>query len=224
MAVKKLVIPVALWLLCLTVAPAPAAVTDLPEAARKHLESLPDDLTRLEWLRAEVAKKPGDIPLNFALGNTAFDAQQLADAVTAYKKVIELDPKIVGAHVNLGSVYDEMGRLDEALQSYAKALEIDPREDRTLCNMGNVYFKKRMNEQAIERFQQALKINPKSQLAHYNLAILFADSGMYREAIREWEACVAIDPGSDLGTRSRDNVGIVRQMMDAEMPELQDQR
>ena len=74
--------------------------------------------------------------------------------------------------------------------------------------------------QALESFTRALEANPRSQLAHYNLAILFADSGIYREAIAEWQAAVEIDPDSDLGTRSRDNIEIIRQMQEAEMPDL----
>ena len=33
-------------------------------------------------------------------------------------------------------------------------------------------------------------------------------------------AAVDIDPDSDLGTRSRDNIEIIRQMQEAEMPDL----
>jgi tetratricopeptide (TPR) repeat protein len=193
---------------------------DLPEAQKKELDALPDDVLRMERISAWISKDPENARLHFHLGNYAFDAGKLAEAAKAYEQAITLEPKLVGAHVNLGSVYDELNRLDDAIASYRKALELQPNEDRTLCNMGNVYFKKRQYERAIEHFQLALQANPKSQLAHYNLAILFADAGIYKEAIREWESAVAIDPESDLGRRSAENAATIRTFLDAEIPEL----
>ncbi|RKZ13284.1 hypothetical protein DRQ32_01870, partial [bacterium] len=65
------------------------------------------------------------------------------------------------------------------------------------------------------------RADPTSQLAHYNMAIAFADAEIYREAIHEWEAAAALDPDSDVGRRSADNIEIIRQMMTAEMPEIE---
>lgn len=199
---------------------AQTVTADLTEAQQKELDALPDDLLRMERLRAWIEKSPQDASLYFHLGNYAFDASKLEDATAAYKKAVELEPRLVGAHVNLGSVYDEQGKLDDAIASYRTALEIQPNEDRTLCNMGNVYFKKRQYERAIEHFELALAANPKSQLAHYNMAILFADSGIYREAIREWQQAVDIDPQSDLGQRSAENVSTIKAYLEASPPEL----
>ena len=199
---------------------AQAVNAELTAAQQQELESLPDDLLRMERLASWIEKSPAEARLHFHLGNYAFDAAKLDDAVAAYKKAVELEPKLVGAHVNLGSVYDEQGKLDDAIASYRKALEIQPDEDRTLCNMGNVYFKKRQYERAIEHFELALASNPKSQLAHYNMAILFADAGIYREAIREWEKAAAIDPQSDLGQRSAENVTTIKAYLDSDPPQL----
>ena len=194
--------------------------TELPADKQQQLDALPDDLTRIETLQGWIRSSPNDPRLYFHLGNSNFDAGKLADAANAYEKAIELDPQMLGAHVNLGSVYDEMGRLDDAITAYRAALEIEPNEDRTLCNMGNVYFKKRQYERAMEQFQMALEANPQSQLAHYNMAILFADSGIYDEAIREWEKVVAIDPASDLGVRSAQNVETIKAYLSSETPDL----
>ena len=54
------------------------------------------------------------------------------------------------------------------------------------------------------------------------MAILFADSGIYGEAIHEWQKVVEIDETSDLGSRSADNIEIIKQMQEADTPDLQD--
>jgi len=201
-------------------APAVAVDTDLPPALEQELDSLPDAQLRMERMAQLVEQSPNDVRYVFHHANYAFDASKLQEAMASYQRAIELEPELVGAHVNLGSVYDELGRLDDALHSYNRALELDPDEDRTLCNMGNVFFKKRQYEQAIEYFDRALEVNPQSQLAHYNMAILFADSQIYREAIVEFQKAVDIDPNSDLGRRSAENIGVIEQLMAAETPEV----
>jgi tetratricopeptide (TPR) repeat protein len=193
---------------------------DLPDAEQAQLDAAANDQARYAILEGLVAARPGDPVVHFQIGNTLYDMGQLEPAIGSYRKAIELDDQLLGAHVNLGSALDELGRLDDALAAYESALALDPKDARTLCNIGGVYFQKRRMERALQYFQDALDVDPQSQLAHYNMAILFADAEIYREAVAEWEAAVAIDPDSDIGRRSADNILIIREMMAAEMPNI----
>ena len=205
----------------LVAAPAFAASSgDLPAADQARLDGAADDQARLAILQELAGQRPDDAPVQFHLGNTLYDLGQLDGAIAAYRKAIELDGQLLGAHVNLGSALDESGKLEEALAAYEVALTVDDTDARLLCNVGGVYFQKRRIDRALDYFQKALEADPQSQLAHYNMAILFADAEIYREAIAEWEAAVAIDANSDIGRRSADNIMIIREMMGAEMPEV----
>jgi len=206
--------------LVLGVTGASADLGDLDPQVKSHLDSLPDDLTRAEYLEGLAAENPGDYTVHFHLGNVYFDLAQLDKASEQLEKAVELKPDFLKGVVNLGSTYDEMGLLDKALETYEKALALDPGEEKTLCNIGGVYFKKRRVDLALDAFMRALDANSESQLARYNLAILFADAGIFQEAIAEWEKAAAIDPSSDLGSRSLDNIEIIREMQKAEMPQL----
>jgi tetratricopeptide (TPR) repeat protein len=194
---------------------------DLPAAEQARLDDAADDQARLAILEQLAAERPGDAPVQFHLGNTLYDLGQLDGAVAAYRKAISIDDQLLGAHVNLGSALDESGKLDEALAAYETALAVDDSDARLLCNIGGVYFQKRRIDRALDHFQRALEADPQSQLAHYNMAILFADAEIYREAIAEWESAVAIDANSDIGRRSADNIMIIKEMMAAEMPEVE---
>ena len=58
----------------------------------------------------------------------AQSADQDFDAVVGtFRKVTELQPKNVGAWINLGKAYAIQNRTDEASKAFTKALEIDPR-------------------------------------------------------------------------------------------------
>ena len=63
-----------------------------------------------------------------------------------------------------------------------------------------------------------LEHDPESALAHYNLAIMFAEQKIYREALREWELAAKYDPDGDIGERSRANIQIVKDLMNAPDP------
>jgi len=52
----------------------------------------------------------------FRLGNLYFDAGKLEHAEYAYRKAIDLDPKHISAHYNLGVVYKKQGRISESVQ------------------------------------------------------------------------------------------------------------
>jgi hypothetical protein len=69
-------------------------------------------------------------------------------------------------------------------------------------------------------FQKVLEYHPQSALAHYNMAIMFAESKIYREALVEWELASKYDPDGDIGERSRENIKIVKDLMNAPTPPL----
>jgi len=162
-------------------------------------------------------------------------AQALIDsAMFHFEKAVAQDTAFVQAYVNLGSLWDDLAdqtgvsmeerklreeRLNIAEEMYQKALNINPNDEKALCNMGSLYMKKRVVSQAVDHFNRALEVNPNSALAHYNLAIAFAEEKIYREAIREWEAAVDADPEGDIGERSRENIKIVENLMNSEVPD-----
>jgi tetratricopeptide (TPR) repeat protein len=207
-------------LLALAPAGAWADTGDLDPQVQSHLDSLPDDATRIEYLEGLIADGDDDYALHFHLGNLYFDQQQMEKAAQELERSVEIKPDFLKGIVNLGSTYDEMGLLDKALETYEKALALDPDEEKTLCNIGGVHFKKRRVDLALDAFLRALEANPQSQLAHYNLAILFADAGIYGEAITEWQKAADIDSSTDLGSRSLDNIQIIKDMQKAEVPNL----
>ena len=145
-------------------------------------------------------------------------------------KSIARDSTFIEALVNLGSVWDDrseqMGsradrdvRIANARKYYEMALAVDPADEKARCNLGSLYLRQRQTKEALREFETALEYNPKSSLAHYNLAIMFAEAKIYREAIREWEQAVKYDPDGDIGQRSRENIKIVEDLMNAPPPE-----
>jgi tetratricopeptide (TPR) repeat protein len=63
------------------------------------------------------------------------------EAVTAYKKAIDLDPASVEARMGLGEVYEDKGLYKEAIGEYRHVVGLDSRHTGALYNLAMVYEK-----------------------------------------------------------------------------------
>ncbi len=202
---------------------------------------------RADSLRILAAGDPPTaVFANYELGNsfyrTAGDSaiaigwdndlvEGLLDSAEFYfNRAVALDSTFIEALVNLGSLWDDRAdqvadqrekheRLVKARELYHRALEIDPTDEKAGCNLGSLHLRQRHTAEALAQFQRVIEQHPKSALARYNLAIMFAESKIYREAIREWELAAKYDPKGDIGARSRENVKIVKELLEAKPPE-----
>ncbi len=158
------------------------------------------------------------------------EANALLDSAEVYfGSAVSMDSTFVEALVNLGSVWDDRSeqlssrddrdsKVAKAEGYYRKALEVSPLDEKARCNLGSLYLRQRRTMDAKKEFQAVVDANPRSSLAHYNMAIMFAEAKIYREAIAEWELAVKYDPDGDIGGRSRDNIGIVKDLMKTPIP------
>jgi tetratricopeptide (TPR) repeat protein len=151
----------------------------------------------------------------------------LDSAQVWFEAAVNADSTFVEAYVNLGALWDDRAdmmasrgdreeRIATARSLYEKALALKPHDEKARCNLGSLRKRQNDFEGAMAEYLTVLEHNPKSALAHYNLAILFATQKIYREAIREFELAVKYDPDGDIGERSRDNIQIIRDLMEAE--------
>src|SRR5262249_28660921 len=66
------------------------------------------------------------------------DSGDLAGAVANYCRAIEVDPKKVEAHYNLGNVLGIQGDSAGAVVSYHRAIELEPNFAEAHCNVGHM--------------------------------------------------------------------------------------
>ena len=67
------------------------------------------------------------------------DRQEYDEAIRCYERAIELEPRMVVAHNNLGMVYIDKGQFDEAIAELAKTLALDEHYAEAYNNLGFVY-------------------------------------------------------------------------------------
>jgi len=81
-------------------------------------------------------------------------------ALADYTKVIELDPRNVGAYNNRGNRKRDKGDLDGAIADYTRALEVNPRYALAYNNRGLVRKQKGDFDGAITDYTKAVEIDP----------------------------------------------------------------
>jgi Flp pilus assembly protein TadD len=108
----------------------------------------------------------------------AIDAQQhgnYTEAISDYRKLLELRPNDVQAKVNLGAALSHEGKYDDAIAMYRSALPSLKNKNMVLMNLALAYYKKGDFEHAREQFAVLHDAQPED----VRPAILLGDSNLH---------------------------------------------
>jgi tetratricopeptide (TPR) repeat protein len=154
-----------------------------PESGQMTLDfSVADLATRVAPLARRRARLGPDRtePLGaedwFELGLETEEAAP-AEAISAYRRCLELDAQHAEAMVNLGRLVQTQGRPHEAEELYRRARAVRPDLPIAAFNLGTVLDELHRGREAIEAYQAALDGDPNLADAHYNLSLLQEQAG-----------------------------------------------
>ncbi len=116
-----------------------------------------------------------------------------SEAITAYLKVLEMDPIHAAAHINLGTLYYNRQEYAPAERRYRSAIQIDPRYALAYFDLGNVLDETGRVEEAINTYKTAIQLAPTYADAHYNIALAYEKMRQPRKALQHWRAYVKLD-------------------------------
>jgi tetratricopeptide (TPR) repeat protein len=153
------------------------------------------DPDRILKLRQLVQAHPEDPVYRFLLAGLYKNGRYFEDAFAEYREVLESDPAMEQAHVNIGNIFFATGQHSEAIASYNNAIAINPRSILA-------YFNRHLAQSESFRFKDAEKSLQEARLIDSKaLAEMFASSGAgdERQAVIDatlgmdsvWEAALA---------------------------------
>jgi eukaryotic-like serine/threonine-protein kinase len=159
-------------------------------------------------LRRVQEQYPNDFWANFTLARALHSAvRQGKDdwraATPYYQKAVELRPKAVAVHNNLGLILANVGMLEDgadghfrlgAFTIFRTALRIDPDFAPVRNNLGLWLKRKGIWWFAIQEYRDALRDDPELAPAHFNLGEIQAGSGWIHDAIDHYQEALRIDP------------------------------
>ena len=180
--------------LCLRVL---GAVRDQPDA--RHLLGLiahaygRADLA-VEHLRAACRSplSPGAYHSNMA--EICRQQGLLAEAESAARRAVTLEPERAEGWNNLGIVLQERGQLAASQECLQRVVTLLPDSPQAHNNLGNTCKRLGKNAQALKHYGRALALDPGYAQALGNLAVALHDEGRHDEALAAVRRAIEIDP------------------------------
>ncbi len=128
----------------------------------------------------------------FERGNAAQSQGRYEDAEQTWRRVLQIDPNNVDAHIWLGLALYYQGKLDEAIAAYNRAIQLNPELAEAHNNLGIALYDQGNLDEAIAAYNRAIQLNPESATAYYNLGIALSDQGKLDEAIAAYRTALRL--------------------------------
>jgi Flp pilus assembly protein TadD len=127
---------------------------------------------------------------------------RLDETIYHYKRVLEINPRVVEVYLDLGAALTAKGEFSEAVSLYNKALQIAPDFIELRINLGIALIGSGKLTEAAEEYEKVLRIQPQNTFAHNNLGVIFLRQGKFDEAIEHFRRAIQIDPNNTTARNS----------------------
>ena len=131
---------------------------------------------------------------HYSLGNELMVVGRFAEALSEFRKALELEPTSTRINDNLGVCLTYLGRDDEAIAHYNRSLETDPNDRVAIVNMAGIFARQGKSDQAVGLLRRVLDSDPTSVDAHLGMAMVLAAQGKTAEAAEWCRKALAIGP------------------------------
>jgi tetratricopeptide (TPR) repeat protein len=149
----------------------------------------------------EAAAKVAELKKAFEEGIAAGQAGKHDDAIAAFTKASEINPKCYDCHYNIGYMYTQKKEYDKAEESYKKAIELKPDYAEAYSGLANIYNLQRKFDLAAEASKKAGELGGGAAAAGggnadamYNQGVILWNAGKIADAKKQFEAAVAAKP------------------------------
>lgn len=179
---------------------------DLEKVKRRSELSKEEKRTRTEliWTRSEKKRKDKEGYNKtiaekeeiewFEKGYSSAVSGNHSDAINAYSRALELNPKDVEVYNNRGISYFELGKYDEAIDDFTKAIRLNPKDVEAYYNRGKIYGELGKYSKAIKDYSKAIMLNPKDADIHNNRGNAYVNIGNYNRAIKDYDRAIELNP------------------------------
>lgn len=129
-----------------------------------------------------------------ALGEIYMQTGRLLEAISAFKKSVELSNNEFESYYNLGNALSANNQYEESLVILKKAIDIKPNDAFVCNNIGNTFKKLNKKKEAIEYYEKAIDLKKDFGLAYKNLGLILHEIGEFKEAEKKYEKALENSP------------------------------
>jgi tetratricopeptide (TPR) repeat protein len=188
------------------------------EEIRKRSEEL---LRENERLKEELAGKTGKkkktaqayqrnienltVAEWFEKGLASISARNWSDAMDAFNKCIELNPKYAEAYTHRGFVYGVLRNYAQAIEDCDRAIKLNPKNAEAYNCRGYSYGYLGNHNQEIKDITKAIQLSSKDMkwMYYYNRGLVYGELGNDQRAIKDYNKAIELDPKLELAYYNR---------------------
>ncbi len=132
-----------------------------------------------------------------ALADTAsarHDSNLFNEAVSTYRKALDMNPGAALTHFNLALTLQSAGRATEALGEFEQTVKLDPDKVDAWVKIGIIDSTQGRMPEAERAFREIIRLQPANSDARGWLGNALAEQGKFTEAIPSYEASLKLNP------------------------------
>jgi predicted TPR repeat methyltransferase len=138
------------------------------------------------------------------LGNAQFEVGSDVDAVTSFRKALELDQspaQVVAASRGLGKALATLGQFSDARGAFERVLSLQPKDSVTRIALGMALRERGLMLASIAELEQALEYDPESSLGHLELGLSLWRRSRDEKALEHLKRGIELDSENASGYR-----------------------
>ncbi len=167
-------------------------VKSLRDALAKRLKGDYDGANR-EMSRV-VSLQPDSAEVHLQQGRLLYDNDKYAEAIVAYNKALELEPRNVLALTDRGEARFLNGDAEGALADYNAAVDVDPKYELVYLRAGVVRHNQKDYDRALANYTKAIDLDPRDARAWYFRGLVKEEQEDYSGALKDYDKARQINP------------------------------
>lgn len=145
-------------------------------------------------IKHEPPEDTVDLGYALAVAIRLHQAEQMEEAESVYRVILEQFPKCPEALHFFGLLMHQKGDSDEAINLIGQALAEAPQYSDAYNNLGNIYTKLGQFEEAAQTYSKALNLNPDNAAANSNFGVALGQLARFDEAVEVLNKAIDLMP------------------------------
>ena len=178
-----------------------ARLFDIAPAAPPVESTMPGQPVRARPESADEAELAGPAPTVATRaaaaaddGDNLYGQLRYAEAGTAYRTAIVLNPQLTRAYSGLGNALLRLCLFDEAEDPFREAIRLEPTNAVAHCNLGYALQGQEHYADAETAFREAIRLEPTNAVAHCNLGYALQGQEHYADAETAFREEIRLEP------------------------------
>jgi superkiller protein 3 len=159
--------------------------------------------------------------VNDGLAEAYENTDELAKALGAHKKIVELNPKDATAHYNFALVLSRTGRAKDAINELNSAIRLDPKNAAALLLQGDLYTQQKQWPEAQEVLEQYVKLQPQQFAGWFNLGVAYDYAAKFDRALVAYAKAEELQPKDPAVKNNVGRILFKQKKFDEAIPKLQ---